>query len=459
MGARAEGVRLPLLTAGGHAAMERPPKAAGAGPEAEAGPGPASWGRVAVLAGATAACYGTVGLLLATTPVAATRLQRLELASLPMMCEGLGRAAGGGVLPRLLAPHGRRRVLCAATVVGLVGYAAACAALAVESFGLFAAAMFCCGISNAAGTVLRFVAGDCVRAAEKSRAISLTTLGGLVGALVGPQLAREGRTLVGTTEFFGCYVFGGGLVILQGLLTAACSLEPRAEAEGGKAGEEDGGGKEEGPAEAEIGLLEVFRRAPAVFIGSASCVTVWAVMCLVMASVPLAVAPKHGFDHSSTIIQLHLGLMFAPCLVNGWIIGRVGAFPVLVAGSTLYAASAFFSFGSLELWSVYACMACQGVAWSWLYVGGSVLVAGGGEKARAANEMATYTGVALAVGLAAYTFSSVGWKGVNQVTLAAMGLFTAFLVAAKRHLEPTAAGGGGGRGESPEAESAPNSAV
>ena len=132
---------------------------------------------------------------------------------------------------------------------------------------------------------------------------------------------------------------------------------------------------------------------------------------------------------------------------------------MLVAGSTLYAASAFFSFGSLELWSVYACMACQGVAWSWLYVGGSVLVAGGGEKARAANEMATYTGVALAVGLAAYTFSSVGWKGVNQVTLAAMGLFTAFLVAAKRHLEPTAAGGGGGRGESPEAESAPNSAV
>ena len=444
--------------------MEGPPKAAEAGPEAEAGPGPSSWGRVAVLAGATAACYGTVGLLLATTPVAATRLQRLELASLPMMCEGLGRAAGGGALPRLLAPHGRRRVLCAATVVGLVGYAAACAALAVESFGLFAAAMFCCGISNAAGTVLRFVAGDCVRAAEKSRAISLTTLGGLVGALVGPQLAREGRTLVGTTEFFGCYVFGGGLVILQGLLTAACSLEPRAEAErGGKAGE---GGKEDGPAEAEIGLVEVFRRAPAVFIGSASCVTVWAVMCLVMASVPLAVAPKHGFDHSSTIIQLHLGLMFAPCLVNGWIIGRLGTFPVLVAGSTLYAASAFFSFGSLELWSVYGCMAVQGVAWSFLYVGGSVLVGSSAAlgpreaaKARAANEMATYTGVALAVGVAAYTFSSVGWEGVNQITLAAMGLFTAFLVAAKRHLEPTPAGGGGGRGESPEAESAPNSAV
>lgn len=122
---------------------------------------------------------GLVGQQLAAQP---------SLATLPVSLYTLGVAVATLPAAWLMRRHGRRATyLLGAAVGGATGLLAAWAVM-LGSFGLFCAALGLAGFYGACVQSYRFAAADASPAAWRPQAISRVMVGGLVAAVIGPQL-------------------------------------------------------------------------------------------------------------------------------------------------------------------------------------------------------------------------------------------------------------------------------
>jgi len=106
--------------------------------------------------------------------------------------------------------HGRRRGFIVGAAFGMLGCAVCAAAMMAHGFLLLCAGMLLSGVYNAFGQYYRFAAADVAAEEWKSRAISLTLGGGLVGAFIGPALGTWTRDLL-EPRFLASYL---ALVVL-----------------------------------------------------------------------------------------------------------------------------------------------------------------------------------------------------------------------------------------------------
>ena len=167
-------------------------------------------------------------------------------------------------------------------------------------------------------------------------------------------------------------------------------------------------------------------------------------MVMLMAAVPLAVAPLYGFDASATIIQVHLVLMFIPNLANGWLVDRLGAGALLLMGSGLIIAGCTLGLvpplGD-QLWGFQTTMWLYPVGWSWLFVTGSCLVsskrlaAADRAVARSVCEAGTYLLVAASTAVTGVLFTEAGWLVLNALTIALVAAYGVAVAAAWRHAQ------------------------
>jgi len=121
------------------------------------------------------------------------------LASIPVTTYVLGSAVWSMPAASFMRRRGRRAGYtlgaAAAAVAALVSFSA----MQIESLSLLCVGTFLCGVYNAFGASLRFAAADAAdlyKPSFKARAISLVLTGGLVGAILGPEMSRWWRTLL-----------------------------------------------------------------------------------------------------------------------------------------------------------------------------------------------------------------------------------------------------------------------
>jgi len=142
------------------------------------------------------AINGLVGLSLA--PVA-------WMATLPVVGYVVGSALCTGLVARSQARFGRKVSFQLGLLVALLAAALGAWAVLDKSFWLLVTATVVAGYYNANAQLYRFAAVELCAASFREKAVSLVMAGGLMGAVIGPNLALRTRKLL-DIDFAGAYV-------------------------------------------------------------------------------------------------------------------------------------------------------------------------------------------------------------------------------------------------------------
>jgi MFS family permease len=315
----------------------------------------------------------------------------------------------------LMARIGRRAGFMLGAGVGALGGAVSVWAIFHHSFWAFCVGTATVGVFQAFAQYYRLAAADAVGIEGKSRAISTVLTGGVVAAVCGPLLAAWSKDWLAPVAFAGSYalVTGFGLVSIAMLALLYRDAAPSARAAVTRE-----------PARP----LSAIVRQPIFAAALANNALGYAVMMFVMTATPIAaVACGHTIGDGAAIIQWHLVGMFAPSLFSARLIRRFGVLPVSGAGIVLSALCGVLALRSTDLPHFYAALACLGVGWNFMFVGGSTLLAQSYRpseraKTQATSEFTTFACSALGSLFAGQLLARFGWATINVAIFPLLGM-------------------------------------
>jgi len=357
------------------------------------------------------AINGLVGLALA--PVG-------WMATLPIT----GYVAGGALATGLVARHQRRYGRQRAFQIGLlvaVASAGVCAFAAMtRNFWLLTAATLVAGYYNANGSLYRFAAVELVQPEFKERAISWVLAGGIIGGVVGPNLAAWSRDAL-PQPFAGAYLALMGVGLLSWGLMRFIPFPPLA-------GQGSSGGVAPGRPLGQI------VRQPVFIIAAAACAIGYGVMNLLMAATPIAMAQcSHPFSAAALVLEWHVLGMYVPSFFTGRLVKRFGVLPVMSVGLLLNIACVAFALTGTDVMHFLGALLVLGVGWNFLYIGGSTLATSSyapeeKTRAQAALDFCVYATMTLTSFSSGALVTTGGWTAMNLGTLAPLVLLAAALV-------------------------------
>jgi MFS family permease len=326
-----------------------------------------------------------------------------ELATLPLALQFTATMLTTIPASLLMRRIGRRAGLTIGALIGVCGALLAAHSIVAADFQLFAIASLPLGICNSFTHYYRFTAADTASEAFRPRAISLVMAGGVVSALLGPELAKASIDLLAPVLYAGCYLAIAGLLTLSALLLQAVRIPRLTAAQRADSGR---------PLGQILGQRSVVVAILSAAIG-------YAVMNLVMTSTPLAMtACGFAFGDAAFVIQWHALAMFAPSFVTGRLIGRFGAPRIILAGALLTGGAVATNLSSVALPAFWAGLVLLGLGWNFLYVGGAALLTAMHApaergKVQAANDFLVFAAVTASAFSSGYLHSHWGWPAVN----------------------------------------------
>jgi MFS family permease len=346
------------------------------------------------------------------------------LATLPIAAMVVGTAATTLPASAFMRRAGRRAGFLCGAALGVIGGLLAALAVYRQSFALFVFAHALMGSYQGFANYYRFAAAEAASPAFASRAISLVIAGGVVAAVLGPQLVNWTRDAFAPHAFAGAYLAQAGLGMLALLaLSRLDPLLPRASTEGS--------GRS----------LREIARQPVFVVALLGATVGYAVMLLAMTATPLAMLGC-GLPVSDAVraIQWHVLGMFAPSFFTGTLVQRFGAVQVMVAGFGLLVGHVIIAVSGVQFLHFVSALTLLGVGWNFSFIGATALLTRTyrpveQSKVQAANDFTLFTVVASASLSAGWMYDRFGWQALNLVALAALAFVIALALwfAASRH--------------------------
>ena len=282
------------------------------------------------------------------------------LATLPISMIVFGSMTTAPWLSGLMQSRGRQTGFLVGSAGGLAGAGVGAAGLVTGSFGLFLAGSYLTGIYMSAQGFYRFAATDTASDDFKPKAISYVMAGGLISALIGPQLVKV--TVDATAiPFLGSYAVAAAINLVgMGLFFLLDIPKPPAPRRGAPTGRTRGE------------LLADPRIRVAVVCAMVS----YALMNLVMTSTPLAVVGC-GFAHADAadVVSVHVLAMFAPSFFTGHLIARFGAERIVALGLAILAGAAAVALMGVDLGHFFVALALLGIGWNFGFIGATSMLA------------------------------------------------------------------------------------
>jgi len=337
------------------------------------------------------------------------------LATLPFSLITVAAALTTVFASFLMARIGRRAGFIAGAAVGAAGGAISVYAIFHHSFWAFCVGTATVGVFQAFAQYYRLAAADAVAIHAKSRAISTVLAGGVAAAVLGPALAAWSRNWLAPVAFAGSYALVTALGLLSIVLLALLYRDAVPAANVAAVKES-------------IRPLRQIVRQPIFVAALANNALGYAVMMFVMTATPIAaVACGHTIGDGAQIIQWHLVGMFAPSFFSARLIQRFGVLRVIGAGIALSALCGVIALRSTDLPHFYAALACLGVGWNFMFVGGTTLLsqsyrASERAKTQAASEFTTFAFSALGSLFAGQLLIRFGWAAINTTIFVPLGL-------------------------------------
>lgn len=344
-----------------------------------------------------------------------------SLSTLPVTGFTVGVALGAIPAATIIKRVGYRFGFQAGTAVTAIGGVLTTLGLLEFSFWLFVAGMLVLGFGGAFVQQVRFAAADYAPPAYKARAIAMVLAGGIVTAILGPQIVIFTRDLMAPVMFAGSFAAIVGLAAAGALVLAF--LPPRAAGDGSVSGLD-------GPARP---LGEIMRQ-PRFVIGLVCGVGTYALMSFVMTGAPLAMVGC-GFspDEATLGISWHVMAMFAPSFFTGRLIARFGAEAVVALGLALLVACGLVGLSGIQLWQFWTALILLGLGWNFGFIGTTAIVAetyrpSEQGKVLGVHDFILFGTVALASFLSGVVYEKWGWEALNWVTFPVVLLCVAGLV-------------------------------
>jgi MFS family permease len=353
------------------------------------------------------AINGLVGLALAPTA---------WLATLPVSGYVLGAALSTGLVARHQRRFGRTRAFMLGNVVAMIAALACLAAVLVSSFWLLVGATLVAGYANANAALYRFASTEIVTPAWKERAISWVLAGGILGGVVGPNLASRAKEWIDGAPFAGAYAALVVVALLSMLVMSRITFPPLPES-AGKAGSSDGGRP-----------LREIARQPKFIVAVAACALGYGVMNLLMAATPIAMAQcQHPFADAALVLEWHVLGMFVPSFFTGSLIKRFGTWPIMAAGVVLNIVCIVVALMGVDLMNFLVALIALGIGWNFLFIGGTTLATETYRpeektRAQAAIDFAVYSTMTVTAFSSGALVTTGGWASMNLGSLVPMAL-------------------------------------
>jgi MFS family permease len=262
--------------------------------------------------------------------------------------------------------------------------------------------MFLLGAYTAFGKYYRFAAADAAAESFRAKAISLTLAGGLLGGVVGPELAKHTRAAAEYT-YLGSYISLAFVCLLAMLILSRLDI-PKLSAE-----ERKSSGRP---------LGEIMRQ-PVFIVAALASMLSYGIMNLMMTSTPLAMhAHHHHFNDAAFVLSWHMIGMYAPSFFTGSLIQRFGVLNVILAGILILFACIVAALAGTAVLNFWLAMFLLGLGWNFMYVGGSALLTechtpAERAKTQAANDFMVFGTMAISSTSSGLLLHQSGWHAVN----------------------------------------------
>ncbi|MEM6478888.1 MAG: MFS transporter [Pseudomonadota bacterium] len=326
---------------------------------------------------------GLAGQMLAPNPC---------LATLPISLIVFGSMSTAPWLSRLMQARGRIAGFLTGSLGGLCGALIGAYALSIGNFWVLLIGSYMTGMYMSAQGFYRFAATDTASEAYRAKAISYVMAGGLLSALLGPQLTKFTNDLM-AVPFMGTYLVAAAMNLVGMAIFPLLDLPKPTRAKLARAGRST------------WEMLKTPRIGVAVICAMVS----YALMNLVMTSTPLAVVGCGFTDgNAADIVSAHVIAMFAPSFFTGHLINRFGVERIVGAGLVTLGAAGLVALSGVELFNFFGALVLLGIGWNFGFIGATTMLAG----AHSIEERGRIQGVNDAIVFGCVTLASLASGGL-----------------------------------------------
>ena len=340
------------------------------------------------------------------------------LATLPISLIVLGSMLAATPISAIMQRWGRRVGFFVGATGGALGALVSSYGLYLGSFPVFLCGSLLTGIYMSAHGFYRFAAADTASDAFRPKAISYVMAGGLLSAIIGPQLVKmTSESMV--IPFLGSYLAVIAINIIGSLLFFFVDIpKPVAPAAGAPQGR------------TRWELITTPRIAVAVICAMVS----YAMMNLVMTSTPLAVVGcGYSQNNAADVVSGHVLAMYIPSFFTGHLIARFGVVRIMALGLVILAGAGAVALNGVELENFFVALILLGLGWNFGFIGATTMLAGAHEphergRMQGLNDLLVFGGVTMASlasgGLMNCSGGSPveGWTAVNMALAPALVL-------------------------------------
>jgi MFS family permease len=331
--------------------------------------------------------------------------------TLPLAMSIVGTACGVVPITRLMQHFGRKPVFIGSTILGTLITLLAATSIANSSFWGLVLSAFLLGMMMSAIQQIRFAAMESVNVELVPKAASTVLLGGLVAAILGPELVTFGE-LFSDQAFVGGFYLTAALLLLCSLLFTQIDNTHVVTAQSADTGRQ----------------LSLIIRQPVFILAVSASVVGYALMSFIMTATPVHMHVHEAYSLQDTkwVIQSHIFAMFFPSLFSGWLISKLGTSKIIYLGLSAYVSTILIALTGNEWLNYWSALVLLGIGWNFLFVGGTVLLTQSYQpserfKVQGLNEFLVF-GCQAAAALSAGVFLNlIDWRGL---------LFASFVIIA-----------------------------
>ena len=326
-------------------------------------------------------------------------------ATVPYALQMAGTMAASIPAGIIFGKLGRRAGFLAGTASTLVGIGTLFYAVLTANFALFCVGSLPMGIGFGIGQHYRFAASEVADPTARAKAIALVMAGGVLSALLGPEMVKHTKNLLDPILFLGTYAVTAMLPLVSSVLLMIVALPPAPP-----------------PARVPTPIGTILAR-PAFITAAVAGMVGYGSMNLVMTTTPLQMmACGFGVDASADVIRAHAFCMFAPGFFTGPLIQRFGVHRIIVAGGVLNVLCALMAFNAPTFWNFFVALSLLGLGWNFMFVGATTLLATAHAptervKAQAANDLIVFSTVTITALTSGALQTLGGWAVVNSAII------------------------------------------
>lgn len=340
------------------------------------------------------------------------------MATLPIMGYVVGGALSTGPVAWVQSRWGRKVSFQIGLLVAVLSTLLCAWAVMHSDFWLLVCATVVAGFYSANGQLYRFAAAELAAPDYREKAVSYVLAGGLVGAVLGPNLATWTQHLM-PAPFAAAYIALAAAALVGMAIMAFINFPPEPQRKA-----TDSTGRP---------LSEIMRQ-PVFIVSVCAAALGFGVMSLLMSATPIAMQHhQHAFQSTALVLEWHVIGMFAPGFFTGHLIKRFGVMAIMGVGVLLNLACIIVALSGVDLMQFLVALFLLGVGWNFLFTGGTTLALQAyrpeeKDKAQAAINFWVFVAMALSAFSAGALVTTQGWTLLNIGSLFPLSLTAAALL-------------------------------